>query len=66
MLQAASTGVEFRIYEQDAIAAGLTNTDFLEAKMPGISAKSAATDFITADDEPRLWSMAGMFFRGNT
>jgi hypothetical protein len=66
MLQAASTGVEFRIYEQDAIAAGLTNTDFLEAKMPGISGKSAATDFITADDEPRLWSLAGMFFRGNT
>jgi hypothetical protein len=66
MLQAASTGVEFNIYEQAATTAGLTNEDYLEAKMPGISAKSAATDFITADDEPRLWTMAGMFFRGNT
>jgi hypothetical protein len=34
--------------------------------MPGISEKSAAGDFITADDEPRLWTLAGMFFRGNT
>ena len=64
MLQAASTGVEFRIYEQAATTAGLTNANYLEAKMPGISAKSAATDFITADDEPRLWTLAGMFFRG--
>jgi hypothetical protein len=66
MLQAASTGVEFRIYEQASTTAGLTNEDYLEAKMPGISAKSAATDFITADDEPRLWTLAGMFFRGNS
>jgi hypothetical protein len=66
MLQAASTGVEFRIYEQAATTLGITNEDYLAAKMPGISAKSAATDFITADDEPRLWTMAGMFFRGNT
>jgi len=66
MLEAASTGVEFNIYEQASTTAGLTNEDYLEAKMPGISAKSAATDFITADDEPRLWTMAGMFFRGNT
>jgi hypothetical protein len=66
MLQAASTGVDFRIYEQAATTAGLTNEDYLEAKMPGISSKSAATDFITADDEPRLWTLAGMFFRGNT
>ncbi len=66
MLQAASTGVEFRIYEQDATAAGLTNSDYLEAKMPAIVGKSAATEFISADDEPRLWSLAGLFFRGNT
>jgi hypothetical protein len=66
MLQAASTGVEFRIYEQAATTAGLTNEDYLEAKMPSISEKSAANEFITADDEPRLWSIAGMFFRGNT
>jgi hypothetical protein len=66
MLQAASTGVDFRIYEQAATTAGLTNADYLEAKMPGISEKAAAGDFITADDEPRLWTLAGMFFRGNT
>jgi hypothetical protein len=66
MLQAASTGVEFRIYEQAATTLGITNEDYLEAKMPSISAKSAAVDFITADDEPRLWTLAGMFFRGNT
>jgi hypothetical protein len=66
MLQAASTGVEFRIYEQAATTLGITNEDYLAAKMPGISTKSAATDFITADDEPRLWTLAGMFFRGNT
>jgi hypothetical protein len=66
MLEAASTGVEFRIYEQAATTAGLTYEDYLEAKMPGISEKAAAGDFITADDEPRLWTLAGMFFRGNT
>jgi len=66
MLKAASTGVEFRIYEQAATTAGLTYEDYLEAKMPGISEKAAADAFITADDAPRLWTLAGMFFRGNT
>jgi len=66
MLEAAATGVVFRIYEQDATLAGYTVTRYQIAKMPGISSKSAATDFITADDEPRLWTLAGMFFRGNT
>jgi len=66
MLQAASTGVDFRIYEQAATTAGFTNEDYLEAKMPAIVGKSAATEFISADDEPRLWSLGGLFFRGNT
>jgi len=66
MLEAAATGVEFRIYEQAATTAGFTNADYLEAKMPAIVGKSAATEFISADDEPRLWSLAGLFFRGNT
>jgi hypothetical protein len=66
MLQAASTGVDFRIYEQEATTAGFTNEDYLEAKMPAIVGKSAATEFISADDEPRLWSLGGLFFRGNT
>jgi hypothetical protein len=66
MLKAAATGVVFRIYEQAATTAGLTYEDYLEAKMPGISEKAAADAFITADDAPRLWTLAGMFFRGNT
>ena len=66
MLAAAATGVTFRVYEQDAIAAGFTNQDYLEARMPGISSKSAATDFLQADDEPRLWTASGIFFRGTT
>lgn len=64
MLKAAATGVVFRIYEQGATVAGYTVTRYQIANMPGISAKSAATDFITADDAPRLWTLAGMFFRG--
>ena len=66
MLAAAATGVTFRIYEQDAIASGFTNEDYLVARMPGISSKSAANDFLQADDNPRLWSASGVFFRGTT
>ena len=66
MLAAAATGVTFRVYEQAATAAGFTNADYLVARMPGISSKSAATDFLQADDEPRLWSASGLFFRGTT
>jgi hypothetical protein len=66
MLAAAATGVTFRIYEGAATTPGTTVSTYQIAKMPGISEKSAAGDFITADDEPRLWTLAGMFFRGNT
>ena len=66
MLAAAATGVTFRVYEQPATLAGYTVTRYLIAKMPGISSKSAATDFLQADDEPRLWSASGIFFRGTT
>lgn len=66
MLAAAATGVTFRVYEQKATAAGFTSANYLVAKMPGISSKSAATAFLQADDEPRLFSASGMFFRGTT
>lgn len=64
MLAAAATGVTFRVYEQLATLSGYTVTRYLIAKMPGISSKSAATEFLQADDEPRLWSASGIFFRG--
>ena len=66
MLAAAATGVTFHVYEQAATTAGFTVANYLEARMPGISSKSAATDFLQADDEPRLWSASGIFFRGTT
>jgi hypothetical protein len=67
MLAAAATGVTFRIYEQaTSNGPGTRNNTPLAAKMPGISGKSAATDFLQADDEPRLWSASGVFFRGET
>lgn len=66
MLAAAATGVSFRIYEQATTTAGTTNSDYLEAKMPGVVAKSAVMDVIQPDDEPRLWTTNGLFFRGNT
>ena len=66
MLAAAATGVTFHVYEQAATTVGFTVANYLEARMPGISSKSAATDFLQADDEPRLWSASGIFFRGTT
>lgn len=64
MLEAAATGVDFRIYEQAAIQSGFTNADFLEAKMPGVVDKNSAMSVVQADDEPRLWTTTGLFFRG--
>jgi len=66
MLAAAATGVTFRLYQQASTTAGFTSADYLVARMPTIAAKNSAKDFLTADDEPRLWSVAGMFFRGET
>jgi hypothetical protein len=66
MLEAAATGVDFRIYEQAATTAGFTNEDYLEAKMPGIVERNRAASVIQPDDEPRLWTTSGLFFRGNT
>lgn len=66
MLAAAATGVTFRIFEEAALAAGFTNTDYLVAKMPQVVSKSSAMDVVQADDEPRLWTTTGLFFRGTT
>lgn len=66
MLAAAATGVLFRIYEGAAVQVGFTSSRYLEAKMPAVVAKSSALDVVQADDEPRLWSTTGLFFRGET
>jgi len=65
LLEAAATGVTFRLYRQPADTAGTTPYTFNEARMPMIAEKSSAADYAQADDEPRLWSTTGMFFRGN-
>jgi hypothetical protein len=66
LLEAAATGVTFRLYRQPADTVGTTPYTFNEARMPSISEKSSAANFAQADDEPRLWSTTGLFFRGNT
>jgi hypothetical protein len=66
MLQAAATGVTFRLYRQAATTSGTTPTTYVEAKMPTISSKSSAEDYTSAVDEPRLWSTAGLILRGST
>jgi hypothetical protein len=66
LLAAAATGVTFRLYREQADTSGTTPTTYNEARMPMISEKSSAGDYAQADDEPRLWSTTGMFFRGNT
>ena len=66
LLEAAATGVTFRLYREQADTGGTTPTTYNEARMPMIAEKSSAADYAQADDEPRLWSTTGMFFRGNT
>jgi hypothetical protein len=66
MLAAAATGVTFRLYQKAAVQPGVDSSRYLVARMPTIAAKNSAKDFLQADDEPRLWSVAGMFFRGET
>jgi hypothetical protein len=66
MLEAAATGVQFRCYEQAATTAGFTSTNYLVAKMPSVVDKNSAMSVVQADDEPRLWTTTGLFFRGTT
>ena len=66
LIEAAATGVTFRLYREPALAAGTIPSTYQECRMPGVSNKGSAEDFVTAADEPRLWSTAGLIFRGET
>lgn len=66
LLEAAATGVTFRLYrEASNKPPGIKPTEPNEARMPVISDNSAVSAYVQADDEPRLWSTTGLFFRGN-
>jgi hypothetical protein len=66
LIEAAATGVTFRLYREPALAAGKIPGTYQRCRMPGVSNKGSAEDFVTAADEPRLWSTAGLIFRGET
>ena len=66
LIEAAATGVTFRLYREPAITDGVLPSEYQVCRMPGVSSKGSAEDFVTAADEPRLWSTAGLIFRGET
>lgn len=66
LIEAAAEGVTFRLYREPATAAGTIPGTYQICRMPGVSNKGSAEDFVTAADEPRLWSTAGLIFRGET
>ena len=66
LIEAAAQGVTFRLYREAATAAGTIPGTYQVCRMPGVSNKGSAEDFVTAADEPRLWSTAGLIFRGET
>jgi len=66
LIEAAAEGVTFRLYREAATAAGTVPGTYQECRMPGVSNKGSAEDYVTAADEPRLWSTAGLIFRGET
>jgi hypothetical protein len=66
LIEAAATGVTFRLYREPALAAGKIPGTYQVCRMPGVSNKGSAEEFVTAADEPRLWSTAGLIFRGET
>lgn len=66
LIEAASTGVTFRLYREPAITDGTEPEYYQVCRMPGVSSKGSAQDFVAAADEPRLWSTAGLVFRGET
>lgn len=65
LLYAAATGVTFRVYRQAATGGGILPTTFQSAKLPKVAAQGAAADYVSPVDEPRLWSTAGLIFRGD-
>lgn len=66
LIEAAATGVTFRLYREPALTAGKIPGTYQVCRMPGVSNKGSAQDFVAAADEPRLWSTAGLIFRGQT
>ena len=66
LIEAAATGVSFRLYREAATAAGTVPGTYQVCRMPGVSNKGSAEEFVAAADEPRLWSTAGLIFRGET
>jgi hypothetical protein len=66
LIEAASEGQTFRLYREPAITDGTIPDTYQICRMPGVSNKGSAQDFVTAADEPRLWSTAGLIFRGET
>ena len=66
LIEAAATGVTFRLYREAALTAGTIPGTYQVCLMPGVSNKGSAQDFVAAADEPRLWSTAGLIFRGQT
>lgn len=63
MVEAAATGVLFRVYREAATAEGTTPDYFQPAKMPTVAQQGKAMDMVAALDEPRLWNSSGIFFR---
>jgi hypothetical protein len=66
LIEAAAKGKTFRLYREAAIAPGYVPGTYQVCRMPGVSNKGSAEDYVTAADEPRLWSTAGLIFRGET
>jgi hypothetical protein len=66
LIEAAATGVTFRLYREAALTAGKIPGTYQVCRMPGVSNKGSAEQFVAAADEPRLWSTAGLIFRGET
>ena len=66
LIEAAATGVTFRLYREAALTAGTIPGTYQVCRMPGVSNKGSAEEFVAAADEPRLWSTAGLIFRGET
>ena len=66
LIEAASEGKTFRLYREPSIIEGTEPSEYQVCRMPGVSNKGSAEDFVAAADEPRLWSTAGLIFRGET
>jgi hypothetical protein len=63
MVEAAATGVLFRLYREAATAEGTTPGFYQPARMPSVAQQGKAVDMVAALDEPRLWNSSGIFFR---